>query len=172
MRDTDRYKLHHGSYVPPRCRVGGEYRGREVVSGGISDAPIQWPYRKSVGRPSYIVCGDLIRAVQTEAEIAVAHHWGVSPATVENWRRALDVPRMTEGTRRLAVAYTPEKLTDEVHVQARAGMERSEVRVKIRESRVGKPLHHNMIAAQREVVRRLKSDDWKRGMSRMMQEVW
>jgi hypothetical protein len=34
--------------------------------------------------------------------------------TVRNWRRALEVPRTTEGTRKLAVAYTPEKLPDDV----------------------------------------------------------
>lgn len=176
MRDADRYKLHHGPYVPPRCRVGDklpcEYRGREVVVGGITDAPVQWPYRKGVGRHSCIVCGDLIRAVQTESEIAVAHHWGVSPATVKNWRRALEVPRTTEGTRRLAVAYTPEKLTDEVHAQARAAMGRAEVREKIRESKVGRPLHPNMVAAQREAVRRPKPEAWRRAMAERMKEVW
>jgi hypothetical protein len=140
--------------------------------GGITDAPVQWPYRKGVGRPSCIVCGDLIRAVQTESEIAVAHHWGVSPATVKNWRRALDVPRTTEGTRMLAVAYTPEKLTDEVHAQARAAMGRAEVRAKIRESKVGKPLHPNMVAAQREAARRPKPEAWRRAMAERMKEVW
>ena len=62
------------------------------------------PYVKKPGLHSRIVCGDLIRAVQTESEIAVAHHWGVTPNTVSRWRQALCVPRMTEGSRKLAVA--------------------------------------------------------------------
>ncbi len=176
MRDADRYRLHHGPYAPPSCRVGDklpcEYRGREVVVGGITEAPIQWPYRKGVGRPSCIVCGDLIRAVQAESEIAVAHHWGVSPATVKNWRRALEVPRTTEGTRRLAVAYTPEKLTDDVRAMGRQAMGTPEVREKIRAAKVGRPLHPNMVAAQRVAVSKPRPESWKRAMSSRMKEFW
>src|SRR4051812_42896691 len=117
MRDADRFKLYYGPYVAPRCRVGDklpcEYRGREVVVGGLTDAPIQWPYRKGVGRRSCIVCGDLIRAVQTESEIAVAHHWGVNKKTVWAWRKALEVPRMTKGGTQLAMDYAPERLNDD-----------------------------------------------------------
>ena len=176
MRDADRYKLYFGPYRPPKCRVGDklpcEYRGREVVVRGMTDAPIQWPYRKGPGHHSCIVCGDLIRAVQTESEIAVAHHWGVTPATVKHWRRAMDVPRTTDGTRKLAVAYTPERLTEEAHAKARKAMGRPEVRAKIRRLKQGKPLHPNMIAAQRLAVRRPKSEDWKRGASKRMRTLW
>src|SRR5271157_3784523 len=117
MHDSDRFKLHHGPYFPPECRIGDrlpcQYRGREVVVGGMTDAPIQWPYAKKQGHHSCVVCGDLIRAVQSESEIAVAYHWGVTPETVKHWRRALGVPRMTDGSRKLAVALAPERLTDE-----------------------------------------------------------
>jgi len=47
MNDSDRFKLNYGPYVPPKCRIGDnlpcEYRGREVVVGGMTDALIQWP---------------------------------------------------------------------------------------------------------------------------------
>jgi hypothetical protein len=42
MNDIDRYRLHHGPYVPPECRVGDklhcEYRDREVVVGGMTSS--------------------------------------------------------------------------------------------------------------------------------------
>jgi hypothetical protein len=176
MDDTDRYKLHHGPYVPPKCRVGDklpcEYRGRELVIRGMTDAPIQWPCARRAPRASPILCGDLIRAVRCESEVAVAYHWGVNVATVWAWRRALNVPRTNEGTRRLFVAYTPERLTPDVRAMAREAMGSPEVRDKIRASKVGKPLHPNMIAAQREAARRPRSAEWKRAQSERMKEVW
>ena len=176
MLDADRLKLHYGPYAPPKCRVGDklpcEYRGREMVVGGMTDARIQWPYRKGIGRPSCIVCGDLIRAVQVESAIAVAHHWGVSTATVKHWRRALDVSRTTEGTRKLALAYTPEKLTDDARAKAWAASGTPEVRDKIRARKIGRPLHPNVVAAQRKAVRRPKSAEWKRALSGRMRELW
>jgi hypothetical protein len=39
---------------------------------------------------------------------------GVCRTTVWNWRKALNVPQTNEGTRRLYVEYTPERLTPEV----------------------------------------------------------
>ena len=78
MTDADRYKLFYSPYECPRCSVGdkvlNEYRDRMVVV-GMTDAPIQWPARKSPRRPSTILVSDLIRAVETESEIAVAHHY-------------------------------------------------------------------------------------------------
>lgn len=93
-----------GPYQAPRCRVGRPLscavRG-DVRVAGITDAPIQWPYARvgqGGGTPVPIVTADLVRAVQTEAAQAVAHHWGVSRWTVMRWRRALGVGRMTPGT--------------------------------------------------------------------------
>ncbi len=126
MDDTERYKLLYGPYVPPKCRVGDklpcEHRGREVTVRFITDAPIQWPATRGGTRPALIVCADLIRAIGTESEIAVAFHWGVSAATVGNWRRALGAPRTTHGTRRLAIDYADEKLTPEVRAKAKESM--------------------------------------------------
>lgn len=176
MNDADRFRLHHGPYVPPKCKVGDklpcEYRGREMTVAGMTDAPIQWPFRKGPGQPSCIVCGDLIRAVQLESEIAVAHHWGVNPATVKHWRRALEVSRTTEGTRRLAIAYTPERLTPEVRQLAKAEMKTPEVRNKIRALKVGKPLHPNMIAALRAAPRKPRSESFRKELSARMKEIW
>jgi hypothetical protein len=59
-----------------------EVRGREVVVGGMTDSPIQWPFVKKKGRRSLVVCGDLVKAIAVESEIAVAHYWEVGPSTV------------------------------------------------------------------------------------------
>ena len=176
MQDADRFKLLYEPYECPRFSVGDkvlcEYRDREVVVGGMTDGPIQWPYRKGPGPPGPILFGDLIRAVETEAEIAVAHHWGVSKKTVWAWRKTLEVPRMTRGGPQLAIAYAPERLNEEARTSARLAMRRADVRARLSEAKVGKPLHPNMIAAQQEAVRKPKTEAWKRGMSRRMKEVW
>jgi hypothetical protein len=46
------------------------------------------------------------------------------------------------------------------------------VRDKIRATKVGKPLHPNMIAAQREAARRPKSPEWKQALSERMKRIW
>jgi hypothetical protein len=176
MEDSERYKLLYGPYVPPKCRIGDklacEFRGREVKVRLMTDAPIQWPAHRGGLLPAVIVCGDLIRAVRVESEIAVAHHWGVSPATVKHWRRALGVPRTTRGTLRLAIDYTDEKLTPEVRAMAGAAMAKPTTRAKLSAARKGKPPHPNMTAAQREWARRPKSAEFKRKVSEFMRELW
>ena len=93
-----------GSYVAPACEPGSSLvcrlKGRQRV-GGLTDAPIPWPYsaeRAGGSGRSLIVCGDLVRAVSTEAVQAVCHHFGVGRKVVSEWRRALGVGRMTAGT--------------------------------------------------------------------------
>src|SRR3954463_12796269 len=87
MNDAERFRLLYGPYVAPKCRVGDtlpcEYRGREVAVGGMTDGRVQWPRARGPGRRAPILCGDVIRAVRSESEIAVAHHWGVCTATVK-----------------------------------------------------------------------------------------
>jgi hypothetical protein len=124
------------------------------------------------GLHTCIVFGELIRAIQSESEIAVAHHWGVTPATVSLWRRALGVPRMTDGSRKLAVALAPERLTDEARELAKQVMGRQDAREKIGALRRGKPLHPNMVAAQREAVKKPKSGEWRRGQAARMRKLW
>ncbi len=103
--------LIHGPYSPPRVSVGDsiicQIRGELRVHSWSDRGAIMWPLGiregKSPGRPSLVLTGDLVRAVETESAIAVARHWGTTWRTVRVWRRALGVGRMTEGSRRLAV---------------------------------------------------------------------
>ena len=91
MIDSERFKLLYGPYEVPKCKLGEkllcEYRDREVTVKGMTDGLIQWPSTFRGKRRSPIVCGDLVRAIRTESEMAVAHHWGVRNATVWKWRR-------------------------------------------------------------------------------------
>ena len=132
MIDSERFKLLYGPYKVPKCAIGDklrcEYRGREVKVKGMTDAPISWPSTRRAGNLSPILCGDLVRAVRTESEQAVAHHWGVGYPTVWKWRRALGVGASTNGTRRLRMEYAAEKLTPEVRAKARAAMSTPEAR--------------------------------------------
>jgi hypothetical protein len=175
MDDSERYKLLYGPYVPPECRLGDklpcEYRGHEVTVRGVSDGPIQWPSTRR-GNHSPILCGDLIRAVQRESEMAVAHHWGVTLSLVWRWRRALGVPRMTPGSTRLRIEYAAVTLTPEVRARGKAAMHRPEVRAKLSAIRKGRPLHPNTLAAALEVFRRPKPERWKRGQSERSYKMW
>jgi len=90
--DPEKVKLLYGPYTPPRTRRGRflpcELRGTVKV-GGYSAGPIPWP--KKWRTRSLILCGDLVRAVQQESALAVAHHWAVCAEIVSRWRRALEV---------------------------------------------------------------------------------
>lgn len=165
MDDGERLKLLHGPYVPPRCRRGDtlrcEYRDRDVKVGGMTDTPIQWPRALKTGKASPIVCGDLVRAIRTESEIAVAHHWGVCVVTVWAWRKALGVPQITEGTGRLYRDYKPEKLTEEASAAGRAAAMAPDILEHQRRIRAGKPAHPATRAALLEASKRPKSEAWK-----------
>jgi hypothetical protein len=162
MLDSERYRLLYGPYKPPKCRLGEklfcEYRDREVRVKRITDAPIQWPAARRSYRQAPIVCGDLVRAIRTESEIAVAYHWGVRYFTFWKWRQALDVPRMTNGSRRLVIEYAAEKLSPEVRAKGRAAMARPDVRAKLSASKKGKPQHPNTIVACRQLGKRPKAE--------------
>lgn len=105
MKDEERYKLHFGPYYPPKVRRGSrlfdEVHGTVVV-GRFSDGEIPWPQQH--GKRSLVLCGDLVKAVQVESELAICHWWGVSKQVVARWRRALGVDKYTHGTRRLHAA--------------------------------------------------------------------
>jgi len=176
MIDSERFKLLYGPYVAPQCRLGDklrcDYRGREVTVMGISDAPIPWPCARRNGNSSPIVCGDLVRAVQVESEIAVAYHWGVGAHLVWRWRRALSVSAMTNGSRRLRIEYAAETLTPDVRAKAREAMHSEQVRAKLSALRKGWRQHPNTIAACRELGKRPKSEAWKRGLSERNRKMW
>jgi hypothetical protein len=135
MRDHRRFKLLHGPYVGPRCRPGiklfCEIRGWVVV-GKMSDGRIAWPMCRAGKRArAFILCGDLVKAIQRESNIAVCHWWGVTAQTVTAWRKALGVPRLNEGTGRLYREYAPERLTVEARIKARKALRFPDVREKI-----------------------------------------
>src|SRR4051794_10171841 len=110
MLDADRFKLLHGPYRTPRCKLGAwlkcAVRGKVRVE-ALSDAPILWPLTKASGHRVPVVCGGLVRAIRTESEIAVCHWWGLSVYMVGKLRRALGVPANTEGTARLRRDWWP-----------------------------------------------------------------
>jgi hypothetical protein len=169
MIDADRYKLLHGPYAPPAARRGDvlhcEYRDADVRVGGLTDAPVPWPRAMKTGKPSLILCGNLVQAVRCESELAVAHHWGVSLVTVWKWRKALGVPQINEGTARLYRDYKPEKLTEDVAARGREAAATPEVIERMAASKRGRPAHPATKEALRAAARRPKPEAWKRMMS-------
>jgi hypothetical protein len=124
---TDRCRLLFGPYRQPRCRLGNklfcEMRGWVKLT-RVSDGRIPWPMTtKQGGKPSLVLCGDLVGAVKHESNQAVAYWWGVTAQTVTLWRKALDVPRANEGTHRLhrETALGPEVAAARMKAQAKAG---------------------------------------------------
>lgn len=102
MNDRERYRLYFGPYetpcLPPSRIAKCCMRGRVRV-GTWSNGNIPWPRRYRTN--SLILCRDLVRAVRKESAQAVAWHWGVTLVTVFKWRKALNVPPITAGTRRV-----------------------------------------------------------------------
>jgi DNA-binding Xre family transcriptional regulator len=117
---VNRLTLLHGPYSAPRVRKGDtlfcEIRGTVKVS-GWTDGPIAWPWThvsggngRGGGGRAIILCGDLVRAVRSEAVVAISHHWGVSATAVGNWRRALKVEPFNEWTRAVWRYWRPRQL--------------------------------------------------------------
>jgi hypothetical protein len=157
----DSIRLLHGPYSTPAVRIGQkvdcEFRGQEVVVGGLSDGLIQWPTVKMKGRRSLIVFGDLARAVRTESNMAVAHHWGVACCTVTTWRRALGVEPMNEGSLRL-LRLCVGKAQDSARTP--------EAIEKLKAVKAGKPAHPVVRAALLRVAKAPRSDAWRQALSR------
>jgi hypothetical protein len=176
MIDSDRVKLLYGPYRPPRCKLGQklscEYRDRELKVKGMTDALVQWPASRTGRGSSPIVCGDLVRAIRTESVMAVAHHWGVNANTVSKWRQALGVSPMTNGTRRLRIAWTGELFTPEFRAKGREAMRRPDVRAKLSILKKGRRQHPNTIEACRRLGKRPKSEAWKRALSERSKKMW
>ncbi len=112
----DRYEAERDARVelPPLRFVGGPYFPARVKKGDIlqcarlgemrvvgwSDGPLPWPkgVRGRGGPPSLILFADLEKAVRVESAVAVALAWGVSRNSVRDWRAALGVGPITQGT--------------------------------------------------------------------------
>ncbi len=94
LAENERCRLLYGPYEPPSVRGGfliDAIRGKVKFS-HFTNARISWPKFKreaKSGSGGYVLWGDLVRALTDESAPAVAYHWGVSHATVTNWRRAL-----------------------------------------------------------------------------------
>ncbi len=58
-----------------------------VEVGGFTDGLFRWPTRKRSGRPSPILCGDLLRAVRTDAPSRCSLA-GFQSEPGGRWRRA------------------------------------------------------------------------------------
>ncbi len=125
---SDRLALIGGPYAPPPCKLGDiwpcGYRDYDTVIVGWSDAPIAWPlgerHKRGHGqnrKRGIVVAGDLVRAIETEAEIAVAHWWGVNECVVRLWRRSLGVGMMTLGTTKLFVATAAALMDGRLHTE-------------------------------------------------------
>jgi hypothetical protein len=152
MLDTERYKLLHGPYRTLRCRIGSrlfcEVRGQLIVC-GFSAGRIPWPIGQRGRARSLVVCGDLAKAVQRESNIAICHWFGITAQTVSKWRKALDVPQVNEGTRRLYVDYAPERLPDDVRRRAVANANTPEANAKKSASMRAKPKPPHVLEALR-----------------------
>lgn len=172
MPRVDRFKLLHGPYQTPKCRKGSrlfcEVLGTVVV-GTFSDGPIMWPKmkREGRGRSPFILCGDLVKAVKCESSLAVAHHFGVSTATVKGWRRTLGVPRSNEGSRRLWGRVANARDDDRLE-RARRNSKRPAALAKASATLKGRIIPQHVIAAVRTAAKRPRSVGWRRQMS----EYW
>jgi transcriptional regulator with XRE-family HTH domain len=110
---SDSIALLHGPYRASQPRRNGRLRGAcrgvlhcwrngPVLVSGYTNARISWPLGRPEGaalKSTMVLCGDLVRALRCESNLAVQHWWGVSHATVSKWRKALNVPQFNEGTR-------------------------------------------------------------------------
>lgn len=114
MKDEERYRLLFGPYQSPQVQVGDqvidEVRG-EVTITTWSKGRIPWPCLRTEGRSAFVLYNDLARAIRQESSLAIQYWWGVGPATVHRWRKALGVLSATEGTRLLHQGWLPEKIT-------------------------------------------------------------
>jgi hypothetical protein len=122
-----------------------------VVVVALSDAPTPWPLHKRGRWLVPLLFGGLVRALRRESEQAVAYWWGIG---VWQWRKALGVPRETEGTSRLlrenalgpAVAAGRAK----AHARSRDATADAARREKIAAAKRGKPRPAHVLEALAE----------------------
>ena len=119
LPDDERFFLLGGPYLAPDVRPGDwledAERGSVQVGGYTETARIPWPRLKKTGKASLILCGDLIRAVQTESALAIGYWWGVSGVVVARWRKVLGISQTgSEGSLQLYRKYTQQKLPEAV----------------------------------------------------------
>jgi hypothetical protein len=152
LPDAERFRLLHGPYRPPRCRVDGfltcRIRGRLKVA-RISDARIQWPCAVN-GQPFLIVTAAMARAIRRESATAICYWFGVTPQTVTKWRKSLAVPMTNAGTSRLRSKWWAEGGVGEATRPAREAAIRSpEFAAKIAGLKRGVPRPRHVVEAMR-----------------------
>jgi hypothetical protein len=170
MTDDDRIILLYGPYAAPPVKHGDvvfcEARG-EVVVVSLTEAPIPWPVGKKGRAKAPILFGDLAGAVRRESNQAVAFWWGVTPQTVTKWRKALEVSRANEGTRRLHHEVALEPGVTAGRAKAHAKLGDAARREKIAAAKRGRPRPAGMMQAlaagnvgrhQSEETRRKRSE--------------
>jgi hypothetical protein len=97
-----------------------------------------------------VLSGALADAVRRETALAVTYHWGVTQQTVTGWRKALDVPPVTDGTRAAKREHFAEPWADDVRAKAHAKARDPARREKIAAGRRGKPLPAHVAETMRE----------------------
>jgi hypothetical protein len=152
----ERVRFVGGPYAPPLVPVGGTLqcvlRGEQEVA-GYTQALIPWPLAAGHAR-QFIICGDLVKALQTESRPAVAFHFGLSRGMVSEFRRRLGIERLTAGSHRLIwrnvnLARTPEAQRKRSQkIEGRGDTMTPEARERLR-----------------RIQQRPKSEEWKRRMS-------
>ena len=164
-----------GDYTPPNVEKGDwlfcEFRGTVQV-GGHTDAPIPWPRLLKTGLHVHIMCGDLIKAIQTESSLAIQYWFGVSRGTVSNWRRALGVGRNTLGTFKLAQEMIDVRMTEEEKERGRTLSKRPEAIAKLKASKTGKPAHPNSLEALDRGRRQKRSKAVYAQMGKVLSQKW
>jgi len=119
-----RDKLHFGPYRAPLFRIGqrveDERRGLVRIV-GVTAGRISWPIGQQGRSKAIVLFKGLARAARREAAAAVMHWWGVGPATVNKWRRAVGAPRWTDGDLRLKAANGKRNVAGIAAMHATAG---------------------------------------------------
>jgi hypothetical protein len=149
----ERFRLRYGHYRTPRFRYGKivqDARKGKVKIVGLSDAPIPWPIGLKYASRSPVLYGAQIKAVRLESNQAVARAWGVSGQTVTAWRKALNVPVTTVGTRALRSAHFREIWPTRMRAGSLAKVRDPERRAKIAAARRGKPRPPEVVEAMRK----------------------
>ena len=88
-------RILHGPYHAPQASVGDELKDALygfMPVGGFSDGLISWPMGSGIRASHFILCGDLIKALQQESDAAISFAWGVGEKVIVGWRRSLGIP--------------------------------------------------------------------------------
>ena len=85
---VSKHRWKGGPYSPPSVSAGSKLHCEmlgDVIVEAMTKAPIPWPAVTHRRQLIPILCGDLVRAVCEEEELAIAFYWGVSKYVVNKW---------------------------------------------------------------------------------------